>query len=156
MTNLDLNLIGFLALGLVIIFVQWRMGSNKVAAEVIDTYKTQVQQLREELKTEKEGREKDRHDLKNQIQVLALQVATMKGANEEKDKKIKELTEIFQGKNPEQQQYMEDMRKFTEGVAIYMKDSAEILQGMKTFMTNLNVQSTTNQKRNEAIDKKRV
>lgn len=147
--------IGFTVLGAGFIYVQWRTGANtgvKVASEVIETYKVQVQQLREELQTEKQGRELDRHELKNELQELKLQLARMEGANTEKDIKIKEFTEIFQGKSPEQEQYMKDMREFTKGVASYMKDSAEIFAGMKTFMTRLNVQSQTNQTRNEAID----
>ena len=35
------------------VYVQWKSGSNKVASEVITTYKVQVEQLRQELKDEK-------------------------------------------------------------------------------------------------------
>jgi hypothetical protein len=76
----------------------------------------------------------------------------MKGANTEKDKKIVELTEMLQGRNPEQEQYMESMRQFTQGVAVYMRDSAEILNGLRTFMSELNRKSQINQTRNENID----
>jgi hypothetical protein len=142
-----INLIGIVILGLAMIWTQWRQGSSRIATEVIDTYKTQVQQLRDELIEEKKGRETDRHDLKNQIQSLALQVERMKGADEEKDKKLKEFTELFQGRNPETEQYMKDMRVFTQGVAQYMKDSAEIFASMKVFMTNLNTATIQNGKK---------
>lgn len=158
--NLDfipfINLFGVLVIGGAMIYIQWKTGVNngvKVASEVINTYKTQVEQLREEVKTEKAGREEDRHSLRNEIQALMLKVATMEGANTEKDKKIKEFTEIFQGKNPDQTQYMADMRDFTLGVARYMKESSEIFAGMKSFLSSLNDKSNVNQARNEKIDK---
>lgn len=142
-----INIAGLVALGSSMVFIQWRTGSY-------NEYKVQVQQLREELATEKKGREDDKHSLKNEIQALALQLEHMKGADSEKDKKIKEFTDIFQGKDPQQIQYMSDMRDFTKGVAQYMKDSAEIFAGMKVFMTKLNDQSNNNQARNDIIDKK--
>jgi chromosome segregation ATPase len=161
-----LNITGFIILAFSMWYSQWKTGTGngtKVAAEVIETYKTQVQQLREELAGEQEarradlaaerkGREDDRHDLKNRITGLALQLENMKGANTEKDKKIVELTEMLQGRNPEQEQYMESMRQFTQGVAVYMRDSAEILNGLRIFMSELNRKSQTNQTRNENID----
>jgi len=83
-----LNLIGFIALGAGLFYSQWRTGSNggiHVATEVLDLYKVQIAQLREELATEKKGRADDVHTLKNQIQLLQLQLENMKGADTEKD-----------------------------------------------------------------------
>jgi len=138
-------------MGGAVIYILWRTGANQgvaVASQVIDTYKTQVQQLREELATEKENRardialerearDKERHDLKNQIQQLLLRVATMEGANVEKDKKIKEFTEIFQGKSPEEGEYRKYMLSFTERVASWMSQSTEVLMGMKDVLYEL-------------------
>lgn len=154
-----INILGLASLGGAIVYFQWRTGSNTgvaVASEVIETYKTQVQQLREEIAEEKEKNDRLIHDLKQRITDLGLSLEHMKGADEEKEKKIKEFTDIFQGKNPETEQYMQDMRLFTAGVAQYMKDSAVIFDGMKTFMTNLNNKSITNEERNKRLDAKRL
>ena len=133
-----LNVLGFVGLGGAYIFTQWKQGANKVSIEVIETYRVQVQQLREELAAEKQGRVDDRHSLSQEVTKVKLDLATMKGALEEKDKKIKEMTDIFQGRDPKLDQYMADMRVFTQGVGKYMKDSAIVLAGMKVFMTQLN------------------
>lgn len=122
-----INLIGILVIGGSYVFVQWRTGSGKVSSEVITAYRTQVEQLREELKIEK-----------SQITALQLRIATMEGANVEKDKKIKEYTEIFQGKNPDQ--------------TAYMNKTLEILTEIKNFMQGLNEKSQTNENRNIKID----
>lgn len=157
-------IIGLFALGAVTFYDRWRNKSNdsvRVSSEVIDTYKTQVQQLREELADEKKGRIEDRHKNINEIGQLKLQLEYMKGQQVEKDKKITELNAIIQGISPEDEQYRKDMRIFTAGVAQFMensakwqKESSEILIGMKTFMTQLNDKSTINQDRNIKIDAK--
>lgn len=127
-----LYLIGFIIFGGGYLFVQWKLGAKGVSSEVIATYKEQVAQLKEELIAETTGREQDRHDLKNEIQALGIKVATMQGQMLEKDKKLQEFTAIFQGKDPELKQ---------------------ILQEIRDFMKKLSEQSQTNQTRNETIDK---
>lgn len=147
--------IGFLALGAGIIFVQYRIGSNtgiQVSSQVIQTYKTQVEQLREELAVERKGRETDRHALKNEIQKLSLQLERIKGAEAEKDKKLKEYMEIFQGRNPEQEASMKYIMEVAQGSAKYMKESSEILKEVKEFMKQLNKHVGTISDRNKRID----
>jgi len=168
------GIIGFIALGIAVIYVQWKLGTSKQnesainsATESIKIYETQVKLLREELAAERQGRIDDRHALAQEMTALKLKLAYLEGANEQKDIKIKEFTEIFQGRSPEQEQFMAEMRIFAEGVAkymessaiyqknsaIYQKDSAEIFSGMKVFMTQLNNKADTNQARNQEIDK---
>ena len=116
-------MLGVLAIGAAMAFTQWRTGSY-------NEYKDQVQNLRDELATERKGREDDRHNLKNEIQALALQLEHMKGADAEKDKKIKEFTEIFQGKNPDQVKYMQETMAFNSKLADYMDQSTKALQDL--------------------------
>lgn len=115
-----LNLLGFLILGFAYIFVQWRYGQNKASAEIIATYREQVNLNSAE------------------IQKLVHEVGVLTGKLAEKDARIKTLEDIFQGRNPEQAQYMEDMRNFTAGVAKYMEQTSKILDLIYNNMVVLN------------------
>lgn len=119
------NIIGFITLGLGYLFVQFKMGGRGVSNEVIATYKEQVVQLKEEVQTEKDARAKDRHDLRNQIQGLSLKVANMEGQLTEKDKKIEDLTTIFQGRSPAQDEFMKTSAALGKMAIEYMKRSDE-------------------------------
>ena len=136
-----LNLAGFLVLGGGLFYTQWKTGSNggiHVATEVLDLYKVQIAQLREELAAEKKGRVDDNHALKNQIQLLQLQLENMKGADTEKDKKLDELTAIFQNRDPQQTEIMNKIVSIMEETRMYLK--------------SINLQGTINAARNDQID----
>jgi len=126
-----INILGFIFLGIGYIFVQFRTGGKGVAKEVIDTYKTQVDQLRQELIEAKTDYFKQLDGLKTEITNLNLKLANIEGQLIEKDKKIAELITIFQGRDPE---------------------LVQILRDIKDFMKKLEGQSKTNQTRNEKID----
>ncbi len=114
------------------LFTQFKFGGKGVAKEVIDTYRERQTQLEEQLKLAQEMTTKVTNDLKNEVQALRLDLASMQGQLIEKDKKLQEFTEIFQGKSPE---------------------LIQILAEIRDFMKKLSTQSTTNQDRNVAIDK---
>jgi len=91
-----------------------------VASEIISTYKIRQDQLELLLK-----------EAAAQITQLRLDLATMRGQMVEKDIKLKEFTEIFQGKSPE---------------------LVQILSEIRDFMKRLEKQGALNEKRNNKID----
>lgn len=102
------------------LYSQFKFGSRGVAKEVIETYKLRQDQLELLLK-----------EAQAQITQLSLDLASMKGQLIEKDKKLEEFTQIFQGKSPE---------------------LVQILKEIRDFMKKLAEQSTTNENRNVQID----
>lgn len=115
-----LYFVGFLALGGGYLYIQWRTGGNNAATSVIAAYKEQVAINQK------------------QISDLTHEVGVLTGQLKEKTDRIAVVEGLIQGRSPEQEQYMKDMREFTKGVAQYMRDSAEIFASMKVFMTQLN------------------
>lgn len=114
-----INILGLLTLGGAIVFTQWRLGLNRtaeegtrVSREVIDAYKEQVSQLREELDKER--------DLRT---TLSNQVATLQAEGVERQKKIEELTLLLTGKSPDQEKYMIEMRALAATATAFIKRS---------------------------------
>lgn len=113
------NNIGLFTLGLAFILVYWKKGGNAAAKDVIDTLKEQ-----HELNLEKIT------DLNNKL-------GSLQGELKEKDKRI-DLLEKLVKIAPEQQQYMDDMRRFTENVAKYMNESTKTLGEISVYMHDIN------------------
>lgn len=118
--SINLVELGLFILGLGYIFTFWRQGGNQAGNEVIAAYKEQVA-----LNAEK-------------ITTLTHEVGVLTGQLKEKEERIILLEAIVQGRNPEQVQYMGDMRKFTAGVADYMANTIKTLGEISVFMHQLN------------------
>lgn len=148
--------VGVLAGGLGVAYSQFKSGGNKAKDELIETLKESA--VAEKNKADRLAQEKvtlmNSHQL--QLNSLTEEIGKLKGLYQAAEKRSEDMLKILQGRNPEQEQYMKDMREFTKGVALYMKDSSEVLAGMKTFMTKLNEKAQTNETRNEKIDRKVV
>lgn len=151
------NLFGFISV-IAAGILYWRRGASKASVEVLDLYEKNIAALKEQMaRMAQEHKEqliiyeKKHHDLRNELQTLTLQLGNLQGQLTEKDKKIDDYIKVFQGRSPEQEQYMADMRAFTAGVAKYMKDSAEIFAGMKTFMSGLNEKADSNERFNTEV-----
>jgi len=126
-----LTMLGFIIMISGYFFTQFKFGGKGVAKEVIDAYKIQVDQLRQELIEAKTEYFKQLDGLKTEITNLNLKLANIEGQLIEKDKKIAELTTIFQGRDPE---------------------LVQILREIRDFMKRIEDQSRTNQTRNDKID----
>jgi beta-N-acetylglucosaminidase len=118
--NLNLAEIGLFFVGFAYVFTYWKKGGNQASTEVINALKEQHQ-----INADK-------------ISQLTKEVGILTGQLKEKNDRITMLESIVQGKNPEQIQYMADMRRFTEGVSTYMADSIKTLGEISIFMHNLN------------------
>lgn len=117
--NFNIVEIGLFFIGIGYVYTFWRQGGVKVTAEVLQVYKAQA-----DLNTQK-------------ITELTNDVGMLKGQLIEKDKQIS-LLQALAKTTPEQQVYMDDMRKFTAGVADYMANSTKTLGEVSVFMHNLN------------------
>lgn len=80
-------------------------------------------------------------DYQKKFEDIKHELGILQGQIQEKDKKIEEYMGILQGRDPEQIQYMADMRKFTSGVATYMDSSTKSLKEVGKFMKELNQKS---------------
>lgn len=116
----DFETIGILIVGIAYVATAWRSGSGKASIEVIQIYKERVETL------------------SNRVSDLTKELGRLQGEIKGKDDKITFLEQLVQGRNPEQEQYMKDMRKFTKGVADYMASSTKTLTEVSLFMRNIN------------------
>lgn len=118
--NFNIVELGLFFVGAGYVFTFWKKGGNEASSEVIKALKEQ-------------------HDINsNKISELTHEMGVLTGQLREKDERIKLLEALVQGRNPEQLQYMTEMRKFTEGVAQYMADSTRTMGEISVFMHNLN------------------
>lgn len=108
-----LNVLGFLILGLSYIFVQWRYGQNKASVEVIETYKEQVYQLRE------------------QVNNLSKELGILEGVVKEKDSQIKTYLAILQNRNPEMEAFIQSISKVANDATAFMKDMGLTMTTLK-------------------------
>jgi len=115
-----LTITGFIIMTAGYLYSQFKLGGKGVTSEIITTYKIRQDQLEALLK-----------EATVQITQLRLDLATMQGQMVEKDIKLKEFTEIFQGKSPE---------------------LIQILVEIRDFMKRLESQGSINAKRNRKID----
>lgn len=115
-----INILGFLSLGSAYIFIQWRQGGNKAAADVITAYKEQVALNREE------------------ISKLNHELGIMQGQLKEKDERIKLLEQLVQNRNPDMIEFMKTSSQVSQNASEYMKHSSETLTEIKDFMKVIN------------------
>lgn len=99
------NTIIIALVGAVLAYQQYRQGTAKISVTTIQAYKDQVEIMN--------VRYKEQSD---KINVLTGQVGKLQGANEEKEKKIQEYREIFQGKNPELEKILTKIVEFMGAV----------------------------------------
>lgn len=115
-----INILGFLSLGSAYIFIQWRQGGNKAAADVITAYKEQVALNREE------------------ISKLNHELGILQGQLKEKDERIKLLEQLVQNRNPDMIEFMKTSSQVSQNASEYMKHSSETLTEIKDFMKVIN------------------
>lgn len=118
--NINVVEIGIFILAAGYLYTTWKQGGLKASAEVITAYREQVN-----LNAGK-------------ISELTHDLGVLTGQLKEKDERIKLLEALVQGRSPEQQQYMADMRTFTQGVATYMDHSTKTMGEICIFMKEIN------------------
>lgn len=131
--------IGLLFVAAGYLFVYWTKGGINASERILNLYKEQVDALEKSIQITRTHN----HELGNQVQKLSLDVGILKGQLQERDKKLDEYMTIFQGRGPEQEQYMAEMRTFTSKVAEYMSTTVQTLAEISKFMQGINNQQET-------------
>ena len=149
MASLDLfgglSGVGVLAAGFGFAYSQFKAGGGKAKDDLVATYKDQLaleKEKTEQLKLEKETLVQSHQ---GQLTELTKQLGILQGTVQAQDKKIKEYTEILQGKSPEQTKFMdvvlnEIKKNQTNGIEAqkYMRDTANILKDIQLQLKKMN------------------
>lgn len=139
--------LGLLLAGSGFAYAQFKQGGTRAKDEVIATYKEQA--VAEKERASRLAEEKTVLINSHQIQINELnnKMGKLQGAYEQSEKRNKEFLEIFQGKNPEQTEFMKyltavaaDSAKFMLEGREYMRGTTEILNDIKTFMAVMNAE----------------
>lgn len=119
------------------VLVFWVKGGNQASTEVLETYKLQVEQLKERVST---CEELHRQNLSN--------IGKLEGMMSTKDDRIVYLETVLKDRNPETTKFMEHIsgianegKTFMREQSEWMKQSIErdkILSEILTFMRQLN------------------
>ncbi len=105
--------IGIFVFAIGYLVAQYKKGNNEGNVEVIKLLREQMEGLKLVV-----------YENQQEVKRLSDEIIKLKTLGEEKDKKIKELTELLQNKDPRLQSFM--------------KDTTDILTEIKNFMHNIN------------------
>lgn len=127
MNSAYVTLIGSVVLAAAVIFTQWRNGGNVATREALDSYRTRVAQLKEDLETLRS----ESHTKQNE---MAGKIGTLEGQLKEKENTIQTLSAIFQDRNPESQLFMENLTKVGEAAMHYINTNGPLIQEIHAAM----------------------
>lgn len=133
--------LGVLMAGIGFAYAQFKSGAGKAKDDLINTLKESIDA--EKAVAERVSKEKNEILASHQLQInqLTEKIGKLTGLYEASEARNKEYVAILQGRSPEQKQFMEFMvnaatesSKTTLAAQDYMKNTAEILSEIKTFM----------------------
>lgn len=135
--------------GLLVIILFWReytSGNNKINKEVVDNYKTLVEQKNEQIAKESGDLAETKKALRTSQQECITKVSTLEGAAKEKDETIKRQQATIENRNPELVGILTRVADFMEKLTERMDKNESILNDQTQMLK-------TGQTRNEYIDK---
>lgn len=132
--------VGVLAAGLGFAYSQLRLGASKAKDDLIDTLKETAQAERKKAENLAEEKVTLVASHQQQINELNNKIGKLQGLYEANENQKKEYLAILQGRNPEQEKFVQYITKVASESAKYMKDSSEILSDIKTFMALMNAE----------------
>lgn len=129
--------LGIFFAGIGVAYSQFKSGANKAKDDLILTLKETA--LVEREKADRLSAEKATIMNSHQYQINELnkQIGKLQGILEATDKKLKEYTDILQGRSPEQTQFMQFMTEATKDSSEYMKNSSTILREIQIEISRL-------------------
>lgn len=130
--------IGILAAGLGFAYSQVKIGSVKAKDELIVTLKETAVVEREKAARLADEKTTLIQSHQDQINQLSKEIGKLQGLLQANEVKIKEYTDILQGRSPEQTKFMEYMTQIAADSSKYMRDSSGVLNEIKTFMALMN------------------
>lgn len=128
--------IGVLFGGLGFAYAQFRAGSGKAKDDLITTLKDTAVAEREKAKQLAKEKMEQSQFHQTQINQLNEKIGKLQGLYEESKDRNKEYLAILQGRNPEQQKFMEYLTQVASESAKYMKELSEILRKINHHIEN--------------------
>lgn len=128
--------IGVLFGGIGFAYAQFKAGSGKAKDDLIKTLKeTALAEREKATQLEREKVEQSRIH-QEQVNNLTEKIGKLQGQYEELKDRSREYLAILQGRNPEQQKFMEYLTEVASESAKYMKESSEILRKINNHIEN--------------------
>lgn len=143
--------IGVLFGGIGFAYSQFKSGSVKAKDELIATLKDTALAEREKASQLAKDKIEQQNFHQTQINQLNEKIGKLQGLYEESKDRNKEYLAILQGRNPEQQKFMEYLTQVASESAKYMKESSEILRKINNHIETEHADKTIEETKKTVI-----
>lgn len=126
--------IGALTAGLGYAYSQFKSGGSKAKDELIATYQETIKAEREKVQVLTTEKTTLMGSHQEQMNILNGKIGKLEGLYEGALQRIKEYTEILQGKSPEQTEFMKLMVETARSATEYMARSSSILAKVSEYV----------------------
>lgn len=126
--------IGGLLAGLGFSFAQFKQGGNKAKDDLISTLKQEADAQKEKASRLAQEKIVMTNEHQRQISELQKDVAKLTGLYEASEKSKQEYLLILQGRNPEQQAFMETQQRFSEFLTKAVSDGSKTTLEAQKYM----------------------
>lgn len=133
-----INSLGIIAGAIYLAYIRITSGGTDLRKQIAADYKERNDQLENKIK-----------DLTLALNQTNIQIAELKGTLTEKDKHIKSLTEILQGRNPEVLNMLNELKDLNKSLIEFMKKAHESDTKVLSYQTTILEQV---QRRSQEID----
>jgi hypothetical protein len=131
--------VGVLLAGVGFAYSQYKTGSGKAKDDLIATLEKQYQIEKEKTKQLELEKTTLISSHQTQLNEMQLEIGRLKGLHEGNEKKLKEYTDILQGRSPEQTEFMKLMTSAARDNANYIKASSAVLKKINDRIDKLTV-----------------
>lgn len=130
--------IGALMAGIGFAYAQFKSGGSKAKDELIATYKETIKVEKEKVMSLLEEKNTLIKSHQEQLNMLNSKIGKLEGLLEASQQRMKEYTDILQGRSPEQTKFMELMIETAKNASEYMAKSSAILAKVSEFVDERN------------------
>lgn len=114
---------GVIVFGAVFLYIQAKQWGLKAGNEVIETYRAQVTQLKEQIAA-----------MWSEVISVRSELDKMRWVIEEKDKVNKDLRAIIEARNPDMQTFYKEALPALRDISTYFKEFAPIMEKMEEYL----------------------